>query len=143
MCICVDYWQQSQAVFYKTIWCTFLMQHPKRTWHKCVPYVHLQCPYFTKIMRKILGPNSLLTKMFYHVLLLCHNKWSSLFPFSHGFCGDSLPLPLFFSLLDEIGFKVLSYICFIFYQKKMFLKLWKMFFIPSTMLFFFEILKYL
>ena len=78
----------------------------------------------------MLGPNSLVTKMFYHVHLLCHNKWSSLFPFSHGFCSNFLPLPLFFSLLDEIDFKVLSYICFIFYQKKYFLSYEKCFLFP-------------
>lgn len=142
MCICVDYWQQSQAVFYKTIWCTFLMQQPKRTWHKCVPYVHLQCPYFTKIMRKMLGPNSLFTKMFYHVHLLCHNKWSRLCFFSHRFCGDFLPLPLlFFSRWDKISKFCLIFV--LYFTKKDISQVMKIFFILSTMLFFFEISKYL
>ena len=69
-----------------------------------MPYVHLQYPCFTKIMRKMLGSNSLFTKMFYHVHLLCHNKWSRLCFFSHRFCGDFLPLPLlFFSRWDKIS----------------------------------------
>ena len=50
---------------------------------------------------------------------------------------------LCYSFLDEIKFQ--SFVQYLFYilPKKMFHKLWKFFFISSTMLFFFEISKYL